>query len=193
LTAFIFTDKAEKILSNTQSNMFVESILVIGVFAFLFYKTFLMIRKKEKNKGFAIAAIIFFIIFFASSAKDEFQQRQYLENEYSKLLAVYQNQEYKITEGAVSVLHSEPEGGHAAGDIIRVGNVEFELSCFHNTFGYNKTIIYGGILTEGAFAKIYYYQTDDLSSLSRIILRIDLLEEPSVPFKKIDPLLPCAG
>jgi hypothetical protein len=74
LTAFIFTDKAEKMLSNMQSNMFVESILVIGVFAFLFYKTFLMIRKKEKNKGFAIAAIIFFIIFSLAQLRMNFSK-----------------------------------------------------------------------------------------------------------------------
>ena len=117
----------------------------------------------------------------------------YLGTQYAELSNAYNNREYMMAEGVVDVLHLEPEGGHDAGDIIQINGVEFEFSCFHDTLGYNKTIVFGGVLTEGTFARVFYYQTEDPSSRGKLILQIDLLEDVTVPSKKIDPLLPCAG
>ena len=193
ITAFLFTEKAKNILGDVQGNVYIESAAIIIVFTYLFYSAFRLIAKKEKYVGSLIIFIIFLLIIFSNAAKESFARRQLLQNEYAILLDVYQNQKYEVAEGTVRVLHLEPDGGHAAGDIIKIGDVEFEFSCYHHTFGYSKTIVFGGILTEGIFARVYYYQTSDFSSRGKIILRIDLLEKPSIPIKKIDPILPCAG
>jgi hypothetical protein len=65
---------------------------------------------------------------------------------YQHLLNIYNSQQYQIVEGLVHVLHTQPETGHDRGDVVEVGGVEFEVDYFLITFGYNKTLAYGGVL-----------------------------------------------
>ena len=194
MTVFIFTDKAQKTLGAAQGNVFFGIVVIVAIIAFLVYTAFVIIGKKKNRLGTTVIGSILFLFIFSSMFADDIQRREYENNVYDKLINVYQNREYKIVEGPVKVLHIEPEEGHNAGDIVQIGRVEFEFSCYHDTFAYNKTIVFGGVLTEGTFARVFYYQTEDSSSRGRMILRIDLLEPATTNHpKEIDPRLPCAG
>ncbi|HQX17039.1 MAG TPA: hypothetical protein PLA27_11500 [Anaerolineales bacterium] len=191
MTIFIFTDKAQKLFGEAKGNLYFDVFLVIASFGFLLYAIY--IRTHDKNRSIAryIITGLLFLTFSVSWFNDENQRYRYLSNQYSELTSAYRNREYKIVEGYVEVLHKEPEGGHDTGDVIRINGVEFELSCFHNTFGYNKTIVFGGVLNEGVFATVYYYQPDGLSGRDVVIMRIDMLEKITNT-ASLDPLFPCA-
>jgi hypothetical protein len=76
---------------------------------------------------------------------------------YQKYQAVFDKKEYQVVEGLVKVLHVFPPQGHDQGDIIVIGGVEFEITP-HHKYHYNKPIVNGGILTEGMYARVYYYE-----------------------------------
>jgi hypothetical protein len=83
-----------------------------------------------------------------------------------RLTRIYESKQYQIAEGTVHVISIEPKEEHAPGDKIQVDGVEFEIVNNLLDFGYNTSITHGGVLTEGVFAKIFYYDGT--------ILRIDL-------------------
>lgn len=89
-------------------------------------------------------------------------------NQFSVYLTLAAN-DYEISTGIVEVLRTQPQGGHAAGDLIRVGNKEFEIDYFAVTPCYNKTISNGGALTTGKHVTLY--------SNSGCILKIVLSDE----------------
>lgn len=84
----------------------------------------------------------------------------------AKLLNAYRNKQYQVAEGPVQVLHQQPYHGHSEGDRIRVGGQEFVISYFYYTPAYTKTIAHKGALTEGTYARIYYFAGE--------ILRVDV-------------------
>jgi len=193
MTIFSFVDKAQRFITNAQRNEFyngLASVFCIAIFLFLFITT--VHKKSHPNRRYVYIPLVL-ILFFGNQYMSAHKDYDYLGTQYAELSNAYNNREYMMAEGVVDVLHLEPEGGHDAGDIIQINGVEFEFSCFHDTLGYNKTIVFGGVLTEGTFARVFYYQTEDPSSRGKLILQIDLLEDVTVPSKKIDPLLPCAG
>jgi hypothetical protein len=193
MTVFSFVDKAQRFITNAHGNEFyngLASVLCVAVFLFLFTTT--LRKKNHPNRRYLYFPLVL-IFFFGNQYMTAHKDYNYLSKEYAELTTAYENREFKIVEGVVHVLHLEPEGGHDSGDIIEINGVEFEFSCFHDTLGYNKTIVFGGVLTEGTFARVFYYQTEDQSSRGKLILQIDLLDEVTIPFKKIDPRLPCAG
>ena len=61
-----------------------------------------------------------------------------------------------VIEGVVTVLHEQPRSGHASGDRIRIGNKEFQFSYFTSGLSYDRTISHGGVLTNGATARLHY-------------------------------------
>ena len=192
MTVFIFTDKALKLIANSRGNIYSYTLaFILCSVLVIFIVTQLSRKENQLNRKYIYVALVFLALFGSHFLKG-YQSNDYIK-EYTKLTNIYDNQEYKIVEGIVHVLHLEPEGGHDIGDIIQINKVEFEFSCYHNTLGYNKTVVFGGVLTEGTFARVYYYQTEGQSSRDTIILRIDLLEPVTNPVKKIDPLLPCAN
>src|SRR5262245_53727865 len=73
------------------------------------------------------------------------------------LLHIYHNGKSQIVEGTVHVIHEQPATGHTAGDKIMVGDQTFEVNYFLVTPGYRQTISHGGVLREGAFARLHYY------------------------------------
>ena len=193
MTVFVFTDKTQKIFGGVHGDLLIEFVLILICIIYLSYIVFFSFRKKKTNNLTNVFAV-FFLLLMGNKFIDDFHSRNHFIDEYNSFVEIYQNKEYQITEGVVKVLHEQPESGHDRGDVIKIGQVLFELSCFSNTFAYNKTVVFGGILTEGTFARVFYYQTEDNTPSGRIILRIDLLdEEINKPIKQIDPLLPCAG
>lgn len=91
-----------------------------------------------------------------------------LRSELNNLVKLYENKSYKVVEGVVSVIHEQPKSGHDKGDIITINGKEFEINYFVMTHAYSQTIAHGGVLKEGVYAKVFYY--DDR------ILRIDVKE-----------------
>lgn len=88
--------------------------------------------------------------------------------DYFEAKAIYDNQRYSVVEGTVALLHSQPFDGHDKGDIVRVNDVEFEINGFRHTLAYHQTVSHWGVLQQGVYAKIYYYDN--------WILRIDILK-----------------
>ena len=97
------------------------------------------------------------------------------KSEYSRLQAEYDSQQYRLVEGVVHVMHTQPASGHDTGDIIQIGNVELQVDAFVETFGYRETIMHGGALTEGTYARVYYdYNPTNGDPLPYTILRVDV-------------------
>ena len=140
MTVFVFTDKAQKIFGRVHSELLIESVLILMCIIYLSYITF---RKKKTNNLINVFAV-FFLLLMGNSFIDDIRDRNHYINEYNSFVEIYQNKEYQIVEGVVKVLHEQPESGHDRGDVIKIGQVLFELSCFSNTFAYNKTIVFGG-------------------------------------------------
>jgi hypothetical protein len=84
----------------------------------------------------------------------------------NKLVSAYHDKRHEVVEGPVEVLHQQPYHGHSEGDRIRVGGKEFVISYFYYTPAYTKTIAHKGVLNQGTYARLYYYD--------REILRIDI-------------------
>jgi hypothetical protein len=63
----------------------------------------------------------------------------------------------EVTEGAVHVTHMQPWHGHTGGDKIIVGDRQFEIDDFRVTPGYQQTIMHGGALREGVYARLHHY------------------------------------
>jgi len=81
-------------------------------------------------------------------------------------VTAYKTKDYQVAGGPVRVLRTQPESGHAPGDLVSIGGARFEINFFVSTHAYHKTIAHGGYLREGVYAKVFYRNGD--------ILRIDL-------------------
>lgn len=90
---------------------------------------------------------------------------------YDSLVKIYETKQYEIVEGTVQVRSIQPKGGHAPGDMIQINGVQFEINYYSGRFGYNMSIAHNGVLTEGQYVKVYYYDGR--------ILRIDLKQDDS--------------
>jgi hypothetical protein len=77
-------------------------------------------------------------------------------NTASQFAHLYATQQYQVVEGPVHVLRLQPKGGHARGDLIEIGNKQFEIDYYLDTVGYRQTIANGGVLTEGTYARVYF-------------------------------------
>ena len=172
--AFLFTYKAQAIIDALQRAIRPDLIVITLCVLYLIYVAIAKILRKTYFDRKLLPIILIVLVLGITHLQDTFKRLQYFQSEYAKLDAIYENQEYKITEGSVAVQHTQPAEGHTAGDIIRVGDVTIEYSCFNSTLGYSETIAYGGILTEGTIARIYYYQSGIDNPEQNLILRIDL-------------------
>lgn len=193
MTAFSFIDKAQRLLTVAKGQEFYNgwaSILCIVIFLFLFA---VAVRKRDHSKRQYMFFPLILVFVFGNQYRSAHNNLNYLSTQYTELMEVYNSRQYQVVEGAVHILHMQPEGGHDSGDIIQIDGVELEFSCFSNTLGYNKTIVFGGVLTEGTVARLFYYQPEGWPVLDSIILQIDLLEPVTNPIPKIDPRLPCVG
>jgi hypothetical protein len=92
-------------------------------------------------------------VFHFTDRKDAASQ---FDQTYQQYQAVFDKREYQVVEGLVKVLHIFPPQGHDKGDIIVIDGAEFEITP-HHKYHYNKPIVDGGILTEGRYARVYYY------------------------------------
>ena len=82
-----------------------------------------------------------------------------------RLVSAYERGEYEVVEGIIDILNMQPAHGHGRGDIIRIGNVEFEI-IDRSKPGYTLTIANGGVLRDGIYARVYHKEDN--------IMRIDI-------------------
>lgn len=105
------------------------------------------------------------------------------------LLNVYQSGQYEVAEGVVHVTHEQPFEGHSAGDKITVGGHEFVINYFDPPLGYNRTIPHGGVLREGAVARLCY---NNGNYLNGVILKVEIVidensqQSPSDDSQRLD-------
>lgn len=178
---FVFTE-TKQILDNlnrqvTQLEIIRIIILVGGIIVLLLCGAIILRDKDFKKLLYSVGTAMIFVVAWLGATNwhnSVNQEYLYSKNKYTRLQNVYDSQQYKITEGIVHVLHTQPAGGHDIGDIIRVGDVEFEINAFAIAFGYTRTLAHGGALTEGTYVRIYY-DYDDSAEYDKItILRVDV-------------------
>jgi hypothetical protein len=149
-----------------------RSSLIIGVIALMIGISMILVAVKKPKWFIAggwetfllpgVFVTLWGIVWFGLSLVNYLSYSE----RYNLLVNVYESQHYEVAEGTVHVLSVQPEGGHAPGDNIRIGDVKFEVDYYSGDFGYGTSIAHHGILTEGTYAKVYYYDGR--------ILRIDL-------------------
>ena len=134
---------------------------VIGPF-FLIYGIQSLKNKSQKQSG----APFIIIWGVGASVLGSFTSIFLIANHFY-LNHAYSSGNFKILEGKVHVIHEQPRGGHAAGDIIEIDGQQIEFSYFTAGGGYKQTIAHGGFLREGTQARLYVKNDD--------ILRVDIL------------------
>lgn len=171
VNVFHFSDRVKPITANNQKDFFRDVIWLIPLILLMLGS----IRDVLERKSFItslknILAIIFFGVVLVYQIRGTIKSRQgrdtSLRRAYQEYQTIFQYQQYQIVEGPVKVLHRYPPGGHDAGDIIVIDDLEFEISPYLNALFYDKPIVDGGILTPNRQVRVYYY--DDK------ILAIDL-------------------
>ena len=90
----------------------------------------------------------------------------YVFGHINSLVRAYRDGQYQVAEGQVQVLHEQPATGHTRGDIITVNGKQFEVNYFYATPAYRNTLVHGGVLQSGVYARLYYYNGE--------ILRVDI-------------------
>jgi hypothetical protein len=63
--------------------------------------------------------------------------------------------EFEVVNGKVDVLRTQPKGGHAPGDLIKIGSKKFEIDYYVNSPCYHQTISNGGALKAGKLVTLY--------------------------------------
>ena len=189
VTMFMFTDKAKVIQGNLQRSINVDLVMIFLLTTYLLYVTFSIVRRKAYFHPTLIPISLIILFFGLISLAGNYQRYRHFQDSLMPFVSIYENQEYKTIEGTISVQHEQPAGGHTSGDIILVDSVQFEINCYTNTIGYNETIAYGAILTDGAKAKIYYYASG-ANPNQKLILRIDIQDNKS-NIHNNDPVFEC--
>jgi hypothetical protein len=69
----------------------------------------------------------------------------------------YRQDRAEVVEGTVRVVSRQPHGGHAPGDLVEVGGRRIEVDHFSSGPGYHQTLAYGGVLVDGARARLLLY------------------------------------
>jgi len=119
--------------------------------------------KVQNFKSYTGTAIVSSGIVFLILGQVSISQNKSYENIYSR----YESGDYSVTEGIVEVLREQPKERHAAGDLIIIGNKEFEISFSRDAYTYRIPISHDGYLKSGVRVKICHINND--------ILKINLL------------------
>jgi hypothetical protein len=90
----------------------------------------------------------------------------YVFGHINNLVRAYRDGQYQVVEGPIQVMHEQPATGHTKGDTITVNGKTFEVNYFYATPAYRNTLVHGGVLQSGVYARLYYYNGE--------ILRVDI-------------------
>ena len=166
-TVYIFTQDANSLMAKNQFDVFLGIIIFaigIGLIVSVIRKQSVAMFGKYADRVLpaGMFAILWAVIWSGWSlfTLNDYNQR------YDMFVEVYDTQQYKTSEGTIKVISVQPDGGHTPGDMIQIGGVELEVNGYSGDFGYSKSIVHQGILTEGKYVKVFYYDGR--------ILRIDV-------------------
>ena len=147
------------------STLLVFGILVLGISATGLIV--LLVRSRKYGwRGRPLFKLLLFMAVGLFLIVDSVQSLKAAEERLENLVSTYRENKCDIIEGVVHVLHEQPHTGHTKGDIVRIGNVEFEVNAWRNTPAYSLTIAFGGVLKDGVFARVYHDEGK--------ILRVDI-------------------
>lgn len=167
-TIFVFTDKAPERFADSQSNLIKFTIVAIVFIGF-----FLITRKRTK-RIFSTSNLHLLLAVVSSGVLFSFGVIGYYSDRYvnQKLANLYATGQYQIAEGVVHVLHAQAGGCHDTSDIIQIDETQLEINYCSGSPGYTATIANGGVLTEGTYARVFYFS--DYYNYEPTILRVDV-------------------
>jgi hypothetical protein len=171
-TVFTLAENAAQAAKDYQEHL-LESIglVALGIIGF-FYAGALLIysaifKLKPKRTPYSIAIMAAIAIWGGSIDQSFLNYDVQQVRNCAQLQSMYDSRQYKIAEGNVHVSYQSSGGGHGEnGDIIKVGPLGLEVDPYESTCAYKKIIAFGGVLTEGTYARVYIY--------AATILRIDV-------------------
>lgn len=162
---FLMNDGFETVFLIT-NEPYIKQPYLFGLLAFI-VGILLLIYQYRKNKTGVNRYLRTFILII--SGMGWFVINFNMQIDYKKSLdhfiSLYENKEYEIVEGIVNVKYIGKKEGHDGGDVVIVDKRTFQLSHFVITPVYQESIVYGGLLTDGSYVRIYHLNGD--------ILRID--------------------
>lgn len=166
INVFHFSDKIETISTTHQRGLFIHSLWLLLPGVIILSGVVTLIKSVTKKEPFVsslkgLFAILFGIVWVGMSwgwIEFSLENKASSTQVYQEYQDIFQNHQYQVVEGPVKVLHVFPPGGHDAGDIIVVDNIEFEIRPYSDALFYDKPIVNGGILTNGRYVRIYYYE-----------------------------------
>jgi hypothetical protein len=172
-TIYVFTEKNHLVWSGTGEIAFGLLVFVFSLF-WLAYSFLLLASRKDKKRISHI--ILSMVLLYGGNGwvRQGFETVQYYRDEYSRFQEIYTSQKYRIAEGPVHVIKVKALGKQ---DIVQIGNVDFEVSCYGTLqFTYSKALYCNGVLAEGVYARIYYQPVtgDSLPIQYPEILRVDV-------------------
>lgn len=173
-TAYLFT-KANSLTPDMQIPMIVGAVLFfIGIGIIFIPKQIIFKHSTSQFVPTEIALALFGMVLFIVSLS----VYRSVHHKYDKLVNIYNNQQYEVVEGKVQVKSIQPEAGHTPGDIIKIGNIEFEIYNHTGGIGYHTSITHGGLLTEGKYVKVFYIaptiKYTKVYHFPKTILRVDI-------------------
>lgn len=142
---------------------------LLAIVAGIFWFSIQIRKRKTKVKGYfgSIFLMVWGLFFSGLLINGQISYNRLLDT----YVSVYNNKRFELTEGIVNVQYRGKREGHDGGDIIVIAKKRFRLSHFTVTPAYHESVVYGGVLREGVYAKLYHHDGD--------ILRIDIKDEHS--------------
>ena len=165
---FIFTQS--KTFNYAQNILFLSFSFVAVILGFY------LLRKAKRERGWGPEIVLAGFAFIWATGWGCGQgfglNRQV--NAYSKLTYAYNNHQCAVVEGKVQVIHEQSVHGHEQGDIIQVGDKEFEFNYFTDSVGFHQTISHNGVLRDGAYVRLTYCKNPYPYESGDIIIRVEL-------------------
>jgi hypothetical protein len=131
--------------------------LAIGIVVLVIAVTWIRSLRREKQwnskEGFKPGFLLVWSIIWILGGGSAFSVN--LWRSYA-LVRAYRDGAAQVVEGTVQVISRQPEGGHARGDLIRIGEVRFGVDYFSLTPAYSQTIAHGGALRDGVQARVWH-------------------------------------
>lgn len=154
-TIFVFTDKARAVWPGFEM-LILGLLVIIATSIWAFYSLWLIVSKNNFKRITHIVLAVISIYGGSGWAKQGYEENQYYQNEFSRLQRLYDSHTYGTVQGIVHIVRIEPYGKQ---DLIQIDGIDFEVSCYDSMlFTYSKASACGGALTEGVYARVFYYE-----------------------------------
>jgi hypothetical protein len=144
-------------------------LVLVGIAIFLYSKNIVNksatstfgVNKRKQGMFVAILFILFGGLIFTIEIQNNLI-------EYWKTSKIYTGKTYNIVQGKVNNFYPMPEGGHDT-ERFTVENVLFEYSDYDLTdYGYNNTSSKGGVIKEGLYVRILYFNNGSRNVIIRL-------------------------